>query len=272
MSSMNNKTKNIAFFGGSFNPPHIAHIKIGEYLLNNFNFDKILYVPTYYTKHKNYNSIDSYFDRYNMIKLAVEDMFNINTCKSNNENTEDNSDRYTNDKTNKYSKIQISDIEKELYSVNKDYTYTYNVLKFLEDKDKFKNENNKYTIVIGFDSIYNINTWYNYKNLLNDYDFIIFDRKNDEINDDEKNCMGGYHPPENSLIDKKTYLKKLNIELNLKFIYKDNLELDNISSSYIRNKFSIYYKTNDNKILNELNKYINENVIKYILNNKLYKD
>ena len=271
MSSMNNKTKNIAFFGGSFNPPHNAHIKIGKYLIDNFDFDKVLYVPTYYTKHKDYNSIDSYEDRYNMIKLAVEDLCNIKNynsinCKLN-KNTDNSFNKLTDDNINNCTKIQISSIEKELYSLNRDYTYTYNVLKFLEEKDKIDNLNNKYTIVIGFDSIYNINTWYNYKSLINEYEFIIFDRKCDEINYNDNSCRGGYYPSENSSIDKKTYLDKFNSELNLKYIYKDNLELDDISSTYIRNKFSIYYKTNDDKIIEELNKHLNENVIKYILNN-----
>ena len=268
MSSMNSeKVNNIAFFGGSFNPPHISHIKIGKYLINNFDFDKILYVPTYYTKHKNFNSIESYEDRYNMINLAIEDISNIKSYKSTNDNN-----KYTVDNNNKYLKIQISNIEKELYDVNKDYTYTYNVLKFLEEKDKLNDENNKYTIVIGFDSIYNIHTWYNYKNLLNEYEFIIFDRKCDEINNDNNTYRAGYYTPENSLLDKKSYLDILNKEFNLKYIYKDNIELYEISSSYIRNKFNIYYNTYDNKILDELKKYLNKNVIEYIINNNLYKD
>ena len=252
MSSMNNETKNVAFFGGSFNPPHIAHIKIGEYLINSFNFNKILYVPTYYTKHKNYNSIEAYEDRYNMIKLAIEDISNINIDNNINENI------------NNHPKIQISDIEKELYIIKKDYTYTYDVLKFLEDKDNLKNEINKYSIVIGFDSIYNIHTWHNYIDLINEYEFIIFDRK--------LNYVGEYHTPEYSFIDKELYLQKLNKELNLKYIYKDNLELEDISSSYIRDMINIFYKTNDSKILDNLSKYLNENVIEYIINNNLYKD
>ena len=35
----------IAIYGGSFNPMHIGHEKIVDYVLNNLNMDKIIIIP-----------------------------------------------------------------------------------------------------------------------------------------------------------------------------------------------------------------------------------
>ena len=241
MNSMNNKTKKIAFLGGSFNPPHIAHKSIIEYLLKNFDYDKILLVPSYYTKHKIYNSIDSYEDRLNMLNLSLD------VIKKTNDN------------------IEVSNIEKALYDINKDFTYTYNVLKLLEEKNKKDNNSCEYYIIIGFDSIINIETWYNYKELIDEYKFIIFDRKEDIYDNKVEN-------KKNNTNEKNKYLEELNKKYNLKYTYIDNCDLASISSSYIRNKFNEYYKNNDNGILLELENYLDKEVIHYILNKNLYKD
>lgn len=42
---------NICLFGSSFNPPHIAHMQIVEYL-KKLNFDKVILVPTGNPNHK----------------------------------------------------------------------------------------------------------------------------------------------------------------------------------------------------------------------------
>ena len=60
----------IGVFGGSFNPPHKMHLKIGLDLLNNNYLDKVIYVPTG-SKYKYKNNLVSDRDRFNMLKLMT---------------------------------------------------------------------------------------------------------------------------------------------------------------------------------------------------------
>ena len=38
--------KNIGVLGGTFDPPHEAHLKIAERSLNQFKLDKIIFIPS----------------------------------------------------------------------------------------------------------------------------------------------------------------------------------------------------------------------------------
>ena len=38
--------KNIGVLGGTFDPPHTAHLKIAERSLNQFKLDKIIFIPS----------------------------------------------------------------------------------------------------------------------------------------------------------------------------------------------------------------------------------
>ncbi len=64
--------KKIAVFGGSFNPPHVAHQMILTYISNCFDFDEIWVNPVY----RHYFSKDKYLvsssDRLKMASLAFE--------------------------------------------------------------------------------------------------------------------------------------------------------------------------------------------------------
>ena len=61
----------IGFFGGSFNPPSYVHIELAKALINEYNLDKVIFVPVgdYYEK----ASLISSNHRYNMLMLAIED-------------------------------------------------------------------------------------------------------------------------------------------------------------------------------------------------------
>ena len=44
--------KKIGIFGGSFNPPHIAHLIIAETIRDQFSLDQIIWIPNYIPPHK----------------------------------------------------------------------------------------------------------------------------------------------------------------------------------------------------------------------------
>lgn len=59
----------IAIFGGSFNPPHFAHLLAVTVVLARFPIDRLLVVPTY--QHPFAKSLVPYDDRVKMCELAM---------------------------------------------------------------------------------------------------------------------------------------------------------------------------------------------------------
>lgn len=62
----------IAFYGGSFDPPHRGHLAIGETLLKQFALDRFVFIPAFHAPHKVRLKPTSAYDRYTMLCLATE--------------------------------------------------------------------------------------------------------------------------------------------------------------------------------------------------------
>lgn len=136
----------LCIFPGTFNPIHRAHLKMAEYVLTNYGFDKIIFIPAYRPPHKNY-SPDMCLHRYNMVKEAI-----------------------------KYNpKFEISDIEFKLEG--KSYSY----LTVLELYKKYNIDGN-IKFIIGTDAFSQIKTWYETDKLKKIVDFIVFIRDNKTVN------------------------------------------------------------------------------------------
>ena len=166
----------IAIYGGSFNPMHIGHEKIVDYVLKNLDMDKIIIIPVGIPSHRENN-------------LEQSDT-RLKICK----------EIFKNNK-----KIEVSDIE--IKSEGNSYTYD-TLLKLI----KIYGKDNEFFEIIGEDSLKNLKTWKNYKELLNLCKFIVFRRKDDN-----------------------------NIEIDNEFINNKNIiilenEYYDISSTEIRNK------------------------------------
>lgn len=65
--------KKLGIMGGTFNPIHYAHLFTSNYVLEKYNLDKIVFIPTGEPPHKRDINIASAEDRYNMTSLATED-------------------------------------------------------------------------------------------------------------------------------------------------------------------------------------------------------
>ena len=134
----------IAIYGGSFNPMHIGHEKIVDYVLNNLNMDKIIIIPVGIPSHRE-NNLEQSDTR---LKICKE-IFKGN------------------------KKIEVSDIE--IKSEGKSYTYD-TLLKLMD----LYGENNEFFEIIGEDSLKSLKTWKNYEELLKVCKFIVFRRKDDK--------------------------------------------------------------------------------------------
>lgn len=62
----------IAFYGGSFDPPHRGHLAIGATLLDQFSLDRFVFVPAFHAPHKIRLKPTSAYDRHAMLCLATE--------------------------------------------------------------------------------------------------------------------------------------------------------------------------------------------------------
>ncbi len=137
----------ICIFPGTFNPIHDGHLKMAEYALKKYNFEKIIFIPSYIPPHKNVDSELSEH-RFKMVKLAI---------KNN-------------------PKFEISDIEYQ--SEGKSYSLI-TVKKIIEQYCI----NGRLNFIIGTDAFAKIDTWYKADELKELVHFIVFPRRGEEIKD-----------------------------------------------------------------------------------------
>lgn len=134
---------NLCVFAGTFNPIHLAHLKMAQYVVDNFGFDKILFIPAYKPAHKDYD-IQMCLHRLNMVKLA----------------------------TASNPKFKVCDVEYK--SEGKSYSYI--------TAKKLYEKYGKISFIIGTDAFEKIETWYETDKLKKIVDFIVFIRENEPVN------------------------------------------------------------------------------------------
>lgn len=62
----------IGIYGGSFNPPHIAHLIVAEQARSQFGLDKVLWIPNHIPPHKSAEAFASPHDRLEMTRHAIQ--------------------------------------------------------------------------------------------------------------------------------------------------------------------------------------------------------
>ena len=137
----------ICIFPGTFNPIHEGHIKMAEFALKKYNFEKIIFIPAYLPPHKEID-VELAKHRYSMVEYAI---------KNN-------------------PKFEISNIE--YLSPEKSYSLI-TVQKIIE---QYKIEG-RLNFIIGTDAFAKINSWYKPEELKKLAHFIVFKRR--EVNEKE---------------------------------------------------------------------------------------
>lgn len=132
----------IAIYGGSFNPFHLGHEKIVNYVIEKLNLDLIIIIPVGIPSHRENN-----LEKSDTRLLICEKIF------------EDN------------PKVIISNIE----IINSAVSYTYDTLiklmKIYPEKD------NEFFEIVGQDSIEYFERWKNYKEILEISKVVVLKRK-----------------------------------------------------------------------------------------------
>lgn len=134
----------IGLLGGTFNPPHIGHLRLAQEVSYTHGLGRIIFVPSSVPPHKNYSETASQEHRLRMTQLS---------CADN-------------------PTFQVSDIELRLEAPS----YTYRTLESFSRDCK-----NEYYFIIGTDSLSEIQTWKNYLRLFHLSSFIVVERSDAEF-------------------------------------------------------------------------------------------
>jgi nicotinate-nucleotide adenylyltransferase len=132
--------KKIGLYFGSFNPIHVGHLVIGNYVVQSTDLDEVWFVVSPHNPHKKKANLLADNHRLEMVRIAVEDN----------------------------PKLKASDIEfglpKPSYT-----TYTLQAL-------KEKHPDYQFTLIMGEDNLNTLHKWKNYTYILETYDIIVYPR------------------------------------------------------------------------------------------------
>ena len=120
--------KRFGIFGGTFNPPHIAHSIIAEDIREQFALDKVIFIPSGIPPLKDEQLASSAIHRLNMARLA----FGEN------------------------NKFEVSDIE-----INDTTDKSYTVETLLKLKESLNKDEAKLYLIIGIDNLIDFPKWKN---------------------------------------------------------------------------------------------------------------
>lgn len=130
----------VGIFGGTFDPPHIAHSIIAERVLEEFGLDQIVWVPAFDPPHKSLHQLSSFTHRVAMVDAAVSNHFSF----------------------------QVSEIESTLDCP----TYTIRMLRAL--RKQFSHA--KRYLILGGDSLNHFHTWMEPEAIMEHVDLIVYPR------------------------------------------------------------------------------------------------
>lgn len=120
---MTGEEKKIGLMGGTFNPIHTGHLLLAETAYEQFQLDKVLFLPAKKPYHKTIHAMVSDEERLEMIRLAIQD--------------------------NPHFELSLVDFQRE------GNTYTADTLR--EFKRKYPNT--QFYFIMGADSLYQFAQW-----------------------------------------------------------------------------------------------------------------
>ena len=127
----------VGLLGGTFDPVHNGHLQLGDRVLENYNLDKILFIPASTPPHKN-EAVSAVGHRLQMLKLAISGNRRFD-----------------------FSEIEIS---------RQKVSYTFDTIQELKSCG---GTGVLYHFIIGYDVLSEIETWYRWQDLLVVTNFIV---------------------------------------------------------------------------------------------------
>jgi nicotinate-nucleotide adenylyltransferase len=142
----------IGLFFGTFNPIHIGHLVIANYMANYTDLNKVWLVVTPHNPLKERESLLKDNHRLALVKIAIEDN----------------------------PKLKVSDIEFKLSKPS----YTINTLLYLKEKYP----KHEFVLIMGEDNLRTIHKWKNYEEIVNGFSIYVYPRI-DSAAYEEKNII-----------------------------------------------------------------------------------
>lgn len=130
----------ICIFPGTFNPIHEAHLKVAQFALEKYGFEKVIFIPSYLPPHKEISK-NLAAHRFKMVEMA----------------------------TAKNPRFEVSDIE------YKHEGKSYSLITVNKIREEY-NITDKLNFLIGTDAFEKIDTWYRANELKELVHFIVFNR------------------------------------------------------------------------------------------------
>lgn len=138
-------SKKIGLFFGSFNPVHVGHMIIANFMATQADLDQVWLVVSPQNPLKNKSSLARDHDRLHLVRLAIGDNPNL----------------------------RASDIEFGLPKPS----YTIDTLTYL--KEKYPDY--RFVLIMGGDNLASLHRWKNYELLLRDYELYVYRRPGYEV-------------------------------------------------------------------------------------------
>lgn len=138
----------IGLYFGSFNPIHIGHLIIANFVSDYSDIEQVWFIVSPQNPFKKSSVLLNEYDRLYLVQKAIENNL----------------------------KFRASDIEFKLPRPS----YTIDTLTYLEEKYS----KNKFVIIIGSDSLKNIHKWKNSELLLKNFSFYVYQRPEFEVKED----------------------------------------------------------------------------------------
>jgi nicotinate-nucleotide adenylyltransferase len=135
----------VGLFFGSFNPVHIGHLIIADFMANHTDLKKVWMVVSPHNPHKPKKTLARDHDRLHLVELAVRDN----------------------------PRIEPSSVE---FSLPKP-SYTIDTLTFLKEKYP----EHTFALIMGGDNLATLHTWKNAEILLRDYQIYVYKRPSYEL-------------------------------------------------------------------------------------------
>lgn len=130
----------VGLYFGSFNPIHIGHLVIANYMAEHSNLDQVWFVVTPHNPFKKKASLLDNYQRLEMVYRA----------------------------TKNYPKLKPSDIEFSLPQPS----YTINTLTYLQEKYPEK----EFSLIMGEDNLKSFHKWKNYELILENHNIYVYPR------------------------------------------------------------------------------------------------
>ena len=191
----------ICIFGGTFDPVHEGHIHIAKNALSEFKLDKVIFMPSGNSYMK--KDVSPAIHRYNMLKLALEE----------------------------YPEFELSDIEIK----REGYTYTKDTI----EEFKANHPDDELFFLIGSDTLFMIEKWYEPEYLFHNLHFLVADRNDEEMNKKSEELKDKFNAKIDFLCcdfldisssEIREEFKKLTIDETFDKANIDNIEIKNICS------------------------------------------